>query len=141
MSFRSAAIAHWRLLRSENTWRCALRLLYGRFWLCQSSAFEGSCRKAYSSGIDSSLNFQLKVINLEFILPGNSKRELDRQIDKVSIDLMKRAGYDLVSRANNHAIDHRPEGVSYNTELLQEAGLKMIGPRAAFLLQLGNIRG
>ena len=60
-------------------------------------------------------NFQLKVINLEFIFPGNSKRELDRQIDKVTIDLMKRTGYDLVSRANNHARDHRREGVSYNT--------------------------
>ena len=39
-------------------------------------------------------NFQLKVINLEFMLPGNSKRELDRQIDRVTIDLMKRTGYD-----------------------------------------------
>jgi hypothetical protein len=75
-------------------------------------------------------NFQLKVINLELMLPGNSGRELDRQIDKVSIDLMKRAGYNLVSRANNHAMDFGPEGFAYNTRLLQEAGLKMIGTRS-----------
>jgi Bacterial capsule synthesis protein PGA_cap len=74
-------------------------------------------------------NFQLKVINLEFMLPGSSKRELDRQIDKVTIDLMKRTGYNLVSRANNHAMDYGREGVTYNTGLLQDAGLKMIGTR------------
>jgi hypothetical protein len=74
-------------------------------------------------------NFQVRVINLEFMLPGRSKRELDRQIDQVTLDLLKQNGFDVVSRANNHAMDFGPEGVEYNTSLLDEAGFKMIGPR------------
>ena len=74
-------------------------------------------------------NFQLKVIKLEFMLPGT--QSVSRIANhRVTIDLMKRTGYDLVSRANNHVMDHGPEGVAYNTGLLQGAGLKMIGTRS-----------
>jgi hypothetical protein len=75
-------------------------------------------------------NFHLRIINLEFMLPGISGREQDREIDRVTIDLMKRTGYNLVSRANNHAMDYGHEGVAYNTRLLQEAGFPMVGPRS-----------
>lgn len=75
-------------------------------------------------------NFELKVINLEFMLPGNSGLEADRQIDDVMIDMLKRSGYGVVSRANNHAMDLGDEGFDYNTRRLQQAGLGMIGPRA-----------
>lgn len=75
-------------------------------------------------------NFDLSVINLEFMLPGNSGLELDRRIDGVVIDILKRTGYDLVSRANNHAMDLGREGFDYNTRRLQQAGLSMVGIRA-----------
>lgn len=74
-------------------------------------------------------NFQLRVINLESMLPGGSGLDLDRQIDGAMIDILKRTGYDVVSRANNHALDFDREGVLYNTTELKKAGFKMIGLR------------
>jgi hypothetical protein len=74
-------------------------------------------------------NFHLKVINFEFMLSGHSTRALDRQIDQVAVDILKRTGFDVISRANNHAMDFGLEGVNYNTKRFQEAGFKMIGPR------------
>ncbi len=74
-------------------------------------------------------NFQLRVINLEYMLPGISGREPDRQIDKVAVDILRRSGFDVISRANNHAMDHGVEGVAYNSRILQEARFMMIGPR------------
>jgi Bacterial capsule synthesis protein PGA_cap len=75
-------------------------------------------------------NFQLRVINLEAMLRGSSGLQKDRQIDSVAIDILKRTGYDVISRANNHAMDFGREGVGHNTSLLQEAGFKMIGTRS-----------
>jgi len=74
-------------------------------------------------------NFRLRVINLEGMLPGSSGRELDRRIDEVVLEILRKTGFDLVSRANNHAVDFGPEGMSYNTRRLQEAGYAMIGLR------------
>jgi hypothetical protein len=73
--------------------------------------------------------FQLRVINLEYILPGLSGREIDRRIDVTVIDLLTRAGFDVVGRANNHALDYGPEGVRYNTTQWTKAGLATIGTR------------
>ena len=76
-------------------------------------------------------NFQLRVINLEFLLPGNSGLDKDRQTDAVALDVLKRSGYHVVSRANNHAMDFGYAGVHHNTRLLGEAGFKMIGLRTS----------
>ncbi|MDH3599399.1 MAG: CapA family protein, partial [Candidatus Tectomicrobia bacterium] len=62
--------------------------------------------------------FWLSVINLEFLLPGVSGRALDRRIDSLMIDALKSAGYDLVSLANNHAMDFGAAGVHYNSTQL-----------------------
>lgn len=74
-------------------------------------------------------NFLLSVINLEIILPGVSGDELDRQVDKLNIETLKKAGYDVVALANNHAMDHGAKGVSHNTTQLEKAGLAKIGTR------------
>jgi len=82
-------------------------------------------------GHESSLisNFRLSVINLEGILLGFSRRELDSQNDNVVVGILKKGGYDLVARANNHTLDHGLEGVRYNTIRLRQEGLNMIGLR------------
>jgi poly-gamma-glutamate synthesis protein (capsule biosynthesis protein) len=74
-------------------------------------------------------NFQLRIINLEFMLRGNTGNEKDRQIDEAAIRLLKRGGYQIISRANNHAIDFGREGVEYNTRLLKERGFRILGTR------------
>ncbi|MGH8546925.1 MAG: CapA family protein, partial [Gammaproteobacteria bacterium] len=82
----------------------------------------------------------LNVINLEFMLPGSSGKDLDRQIDRVAIDVLKRTGYDVISRANNHAMDFGRDGVGYNTRLLQQAEFKMMGTRefSGFTWKIGG---
>ncbi|MFQ5852774.1 MAG: CapA family protein [Candidatus Binatia bacterium] len=74
-------------------------------------------------------NFHLSVINLEFMLPGFTGQQIDRQIDELVVDALQRAGYDVISRANNHALDYGPEGVRYNKAKLGAAGFQMIGTR------------
>ena len=63
------------------------------------------------------------------MLPGFRGSQLDREIDKLVVDTLKKAGYGIVARANNHALDHGIDGIHYNTTQLAEAGLAMIGIR------------
>jgi hypothetical protein len=74
-------------------------------------------------------NFRLSVINQEYMLSGISGRELDRQIDAVAIAMLEKAGFDVISRANNHALDHGRAGVHYNTTQWAKVGLATIGTR------------
>jgi hypothetical protein len=74
-------------------------------------------------------NFQLSVINMEYMLPGVSGDTLDTRIDRVMIQVLEEAGFDVVSRANNHAWDYGLEGLRYNAKRLTEAGFALIGTR------------
>ena len=74
-------------------------------------------------------NFQLRVINFEFMLSGVSGLVSDRQIDNAMITILKKDGYDLIARANNHALDFGTEGIRYNSVKLEKAGLSTIGTR------------
>ena len=75
-------------------------------------------------------NFQLRVINLEFMLAGSSgPKGVQEEIDAASIKMLARAGYDVVSRANNHSLDFGIEGIQYNSAKLKAAGFRMIGNR------------
>lgn len=74
-------------------------------------------------------HFDLNVINLEFMLPTEA---LAASPDKghVMLDFLERAGFDLVARANNHAMDAGPAGVADNTRRLEEAGFATLGVRS-----------
>jgi hypothetical protein len=87
-------------------------------------------------------NFRLSIINVEFILPGLSGGALDSQIDTAAVDLLKQAGFDVVGRANNHALDQGPVGVRYNTTQWALAGLPTIGTRdsPAYVWETGGRR-
>jgi hypothetical protein len=100
-------------------------------WLPTAEAIERHL--AHESSLLS--NFQLSVINVEYILPGLSGRELDSRIDTVAVDLLKQAGFDVISRANNHALDYGPEGVRYNTTQWTKAGLPTIGTRDSLMYE------
>jgi uncharacterized membrane protein len=73
--------------------------------------------------------FQLNVINLEYMLRGFSGSQLDKRIDQLMVNILEKAGYGLIARANNHALDHGVDGVSYNTAQLVKTGLSMVGIR------------
>ena len=72
-------------------------------------------------------NFDLRVINLEFILPGFRGGEADRQCETAALGYLRDAGFHVASFANNHAAAFGAEGLQYNIERLEEAGLAVIG--------------
>jgi hypothetical protein len=73
--------------------------------------------------------FQLRVINLGVPLPGLSGTPLARRIDEAMLYSLRAAGYDLASRANNHALDLGSEGARYYEQKLESAGLRIVGQR------------
>lgn len=73
--------------------------------------------------------FDFRVINLEFIMPGDRGQALDRECEELDLRLLRECGFDLVSLANNHALELGPEGLARNIELLDSAGLPVIGLR------------
>jgi hypothetical protein len=81
-------------------------------------------------------HFRLSLINLEYMLPGFSGRQLDREIDKAMTDTLSGAGYDVIARANNHAMDHGVEGLRYNATQLKRAGLALIGTQDSPVYEL-----
>jgi len=73
--------------------------------------------------------FDLGVINLEFMLPGMTGDESDKRIDEAAIRILKMAGFDLVCRSNNHALDFGLDGIKYNETRLRAAGFATVGTK------------
>jgi hypothetical protein len=71
--------------------------------------------------------FDLRVINLEFILPGTGGGNADLECESVALSYLMDAGFQIVSLANNHAAAFGPEGLQHNVDKLEEAGISVIG--------------
>ncbi len=84
-------------------------------------------------------NFDLRVINLEFILPATRGREKDIKCDAISLDYLKGSIFDIVSLANNHAAVFGIEGVTHNIESLKQAGKSIIGVKDSPVAKISNI--
>jgi poly-gamma-glutamate synthesis protein (capsule biosynthesis protein) len=75
-------------------------------------------------------NFQLRIINLEAMLSWSAGKEQDKEIDAVSMSILKKSAFNVISLANNHAMDFGPKAVGENIRRLREEGFKIIGTRS-----------
>lgn len=86
--------------------------------------------------------FQLRVVNLGLPLPGVLGTPLGKRIDDLVLYSLTRAGYNVASRANSHALDFGSEGLRYYDEKLENLNIRIIGERKSpvFHWQVGKSR-
>ncbi len=72
------------------------------------------------------VNLETAVAPVDVGLPLIDKQFLFRS-DPVMVDQMARAGIDVVSLANNHALDFGPDALSNGLRLLEESGIAAVG--------------
>lgn len=86
--------------------------------------------------------FHTRVLNLEFILPGDQGRPADLACEATSMSLIRDLGFTHVSLANNHALAFRDEGLIRNRELLEASGVAVCGlrERPACMLDVDGTR-
>ena len=86
--------------------------------------------------------FDLRVLNLEFNLPGQGGRPSDFECERASLEIITRLGFDVISLANNHAASHGDIGISRNVNLLEERNIAIIGlrDRPSFMQEIAGFR-
>jgi hypothetical protein len=87
-------------------------------------------------------NFQLRVVTLGLPLPGLLGSPQSERIERIVLQSLTTAGFDVGSRANSHSLDLGSEGVRHYEAKLKKLGLRIIGERESpvFHWQLGNRR-
>lgn len=82
--------------------------------------------------------FDYNVVNLEFLLSGFSGSQLSFVADDVSLNALKTCCYNLVSIANNHALDYGVFGLDYTKSKIESNGLQYFGIRDKPITSISN---
>lgn len=139
-AFFAATARHaWRLPDGFATDRSATVSAVGDLW---THAFVSRSRESlYASVGDLVFGADLAMANLEgTILPGASAaRRFDTREgpplahDRETFSIVRggdRRGFDFLTVANNHSLDHGAEGVDFTIAVLREAGVEFHGANA-----------